>query len=46
MVSDFLLSWGRLNLKHLTEAQLAQAKARNIPLEAVELFKFGEEDVY
>jgi hypothetical protein len=46
MVSDFLLPWGRLNLKHLTEAQLAEAKARNIPLEAVELFEFGKQDGY
>jgi hypothetical protein len=41
MVSDFLLPWGRLNLLHLTEAKLAEAEARNIPPEAVELFEYG-----
>jgi hypothetical protein len=46
MVLDFLLPWGRLNLLHLTEAKLAEAEARNIPLEAVELFEYGRQDGY
>src|SRR6516162_8916615 len=46
MVSDFLLPWGQLNLKHLTEAQLAEAKAKDIPLEAVELFEYGKQEGY
>ena len=46
MVSDFLLPWGRLNLKHVTEAKLAEAKAKGIPLEAVELFEYGKRDGY
>jgi hypothetical protein len=44
MVSDFLLPWGRLNLKHLTEAKLAEAGARGVPLGAVELFEYGKRE--
>jgi len=46
MVSDFLLPWGRLNLKHLTEAELAEAKSKGVPLEAVELFEYSKKDGY
>ena len=42
MVSDFLLPWGQLNLKHLSEAKLAEAEAKGIPLEAAELFEYGK----
>jgi hypothetical protein len=46
MASDFLLPWSRLNLKHLTKARLAEAEARGIPLEAVELFEYGKQEGY
>ena len=46
MVSEFLLPWTRLNLKHLPEAELAEAEARGIPLEAVELFEYGKQAGY
>ena len=40
MVSDFLLPWGQLNLKHLSEAKLAEAEVKGVPLEAAELFEY------
>ena len=46
MVSDFLLPWGQLNLKHLPEAKLAEAEARGILLSAVELFKYSKQESY
>ena len=46
MVSDFLLPWGRLNLKHLPEAKLNEAKTRGVPLEAVELFEYQKREGY
>ena len=42
MVSDFLLAWGQLNLKHLSEAKLAEAEAKGVSLEAAELFEYGK----
>ena len=44
MVSDFLLPWGQLNLKHLSEAKLAEAEAKGVPLEAAELFEYGKQE--
>ena len=46
MVSDFLLSWSQLNLKHLTEAELTEAKKKDVPLKTVKLFEYSKQEGY